>query len=144
MNADFKHKSLSDIVLCCFYTVYNSLGYGFLEKVYENAMVHELTKRGVTSLSQFPIAVYYDGEAVGYYFADLVVENSVIVEIKAAKTLVVEHEAQMLNYLKATEIEVGLLLNFGPKAEFRRKVFDNTRKNYFGTRIHADERGLET
>lgn len=128
MNADLKHKDISDAVLCCFYTVYNSLGYGFLEKVYENALVHELTKRGIAVLPQFPIKVYYEGKAVGEYCADLVVENAIIVEIKAAKTLLVEHEAQLLNYLRATEIEVGLLLNFGPKPEFRRKAFDNLRK----------------
>jgi GxxExxY protein len=128
MNADLKHKDISDTVLCCFYAVYNSLGYGFLEKVYENALVHELTKRGIAVVRQHPISVYYDGTAVGEYFADLVVENSIIVEIKAAKCFLAEHEAQILNYLKATKLEVGLLLNFGPKPEFRRKAFDNDRK----------------
>ncbi len=114
MNADFKHKSISDAVLCCFYTVYNSLGYGFLERVYEKALLHELTKRGIAALQQFPIHVYYDGTTVGEYVADIVVDNSIILEIKAVKTLLTEHEAQILNYLKATEFEVGLLLNFGP------------------------------
>jgi GxxExxY protein len=129
MNADLKHKDLTDAVLCCFYTVYNSLGYGFLEKVYENALLHEFAKRGIAAVSQSSIIVYYDGKAVGEYFADLVIENSVIVEIKAARNILSEHEAQLLNYLKATDIEVGLLLNFGPKAEFRRKVFENERKH---------------
>ena len=130
MNADLKHKDITDTVLRCFYTVYNTLGYGFLEKVYENALVHELTKWNIVVLCQFPIRVHYSGKVVGEYFADLVVENSLIVEIKAAKTFAVEHEAQLLNYLKATKFEVGLLLNFGPKPEFRRMAFDNSRKNH--------------
>ena len=144
MNADLKHKDISDAVICCFYTVYNTLGYGFLEKVYENALAYELTKRGIIVLRQHPINVFYDGTSVGNYFADLVVQDSIIVEVKATKCLLVEHEAQILNYLKATQIEVGLLLNFGPKPEFRRKAFDNYRKNYNGPRINADERGSET
>lgn len=130
MNADLKYKNLTDAVICGFYTVYNALGYGFLEKVYENALLHELVKREISALPQSPIAVYYDGKAVGEYFADMVIENSIIVEIKAVKSLAVEHEAQLLNYLRATEIEVGLLLNFGPKPEFRRKAFDNKRKSF--------------
>jgi GxxExxY protein len=128
MNADLKHKGITDAVLCSFYTVYNSLGYGFLEKVYENALAHELTKRDLAVVRQHPITVEYDGIAVGEYYADLVVENLIIVEIKAAKCLVIENEAQLLNYLKATKIEVGLLLNFGPNPEFKRRVFDNDRK----------------
>lgn len=119
-------------------------GLRLLEKFYENALSYELTKRGVAVLRQHPINVYYDGAVIGEYYADLVVENAIIVELKAAKCLLVEHEAQILNYLKATQIEVGLLLNFGPKPEFRRKAFDNYRKNYNGTRINADERGSET
>ena len=129
MNADLKHKALTDTVLCAFYTVYNSLGYGFLEKVYENALLYELTKRGIVVVPQFPLTVSYDGKIVGEYVADLVVGNSLIIEIKATRSLLPEHEAQLLNYLKATEIEVGLLLNFGPKPEFRRKAFDNDRKS---------------
>lgn len=128
MNADFKYKELTDVVICCFYTVYNALGYGFLEKVYENALFHELSKQGISALSQHHITVFYDNKMVGEYYADVVVENSLLVEIKAAKNILPEHEAQLLNYLKATEIEVGLLLNFGPKPEFRRKAFDNARK----------------
>jgi GxxExxY protein len=128
MNADFKYKELTEVVICCFYTVYNALGYGFLEKVYENSLFHELSKQGISALSQHPITVFYDNKMVGEYYADVVVENSLLVEIKAARNILPEHEAQLLNYLKATEIEVGLLLNFGPKPEFRRKAFDNARK----------------
>ncbi len=123
-----KHKELTDIVICCFYTVYNALGYGFLEKVYENALMMELKNRGIKSYSQSPIVVKYCGEPVGEYFADILVEDVVIVEIKAARSIIQEHEAQLLNYLKATKIEVGLLLNFGPVPQFKRRAFDNESK----------------
>ena len=85
MNADLKHKNLTDAILCCFYTVYNILGYGFQEKVYENALQHEITKRGLSAMTQSPISVYYDGKLVGEYFTDLTVEKLVIVEIKAVR-----------------------------------------------------------
>lgn len=128
MDADLKHKDLTDKVIQAFYKVYNSLGYGFLEKVYENAMMVELREVGIKAVSQHPIKVLYGDEVIGEYFADLLIEDSVIVEIKAAKGLAAENEAQLLNYLKATNKEVGLLLNFGPKPEVKRKVFDNFRK----------------
>ena len=123
-----KHTDVTGKVIQAFFTVYNGLGYGFSEKVYENSLVLELTKLGLQVEPQKRIAVYYDGEVVGEYFADIVVEDVVIVELKAARQLLRDHEAQLLNYLKATTIEVGLLLNFGPKAEFKRKVYDNERK----------------
>ncbi len=122
------HKEITGTIIQSFYTVYNALGYGFLEKVYENALVHELTKLGLKVRQQMPIQVYYDGISVGEYFADLAVEDCVIVELKAAESLRPEHAAQLINYLKATEIEVGLLFNFGPKPEFARKIFTNDRK----------------
>ena len=104
------------------------MGYGFLEKVYENALVIEFQKAGLDAIPQAPIRVRYDQQIVGEYFIDILIESCIIVEIKAAKTLSKEHEAQLLNYLKASEMEVGLLLNFGPKPEITRKVFDNHRK----------------
>jgi GxxExxY protein len=125
---DFKHKELTEQIIKIFYRVYNKLGYGFLEKVYENAMMLELKKEGVPAVVQSPIKVFYDEEVVGEYFADILVADEVIVEIKAASCLVEENEAQLLNYLKATDIEVGLLLNFGAKQEVRRKAFSNMRK----------------
>lgn len=125
-----KHKELSDRVLCCFYNVYNRLGYGFLEKVYENALIVELRKNGLASRAQCPIKVHYDGYVVGEYVGDIVVDDKIMVEIKAARSLIPEYEAQLLNYLKATEIEVGLLLNFGQKPEVKRKVFDNDKKGF--------------
>jgi GxxExxY protein len=104
------------------------LGYGFLEKVYENALLIEFRKSGLAAKPQAPIKVLYDQQIVGEYFVDILVEDCVIVEIKAVKSLVKEHEAQLLNYLKASQMEVGLLINFGPKPEIKRKVFDNHRK----------------
>jgi len=125
MEDPLLHRELSERVIEAFYSVYNVLGYGFLEKVYENALLIELEKTGVMVKAQSPIQVFYDGKVVGEYFADLLIEDCIIVEIKAAKNLASEHEAQLLNYLKATGIEVGLLLNFGPNPEIRRKAFDN-------------------
>ncbi len=127
-NSDAKYKELTSKIIETFYKVYNKLGYGFLEKVYENAMMIEFEKECILALPQSAIKVFYSDEIVGEYFADIIVYNKVIVEIKAAKNLAVENEAQLLNYLKATDIEVGLLLNFGSKPEIKRKVFDNIRK----------------
>ncbi len=131
MNADykdFKHKELTEEIIKIFYRVYNKLGYGFLEKVYENAIMLEFKREGIPAVSQSVIKVVYEDEIIGEYFADILVDNKVIIEIKAAKSIAIEYEAQLLNYLKATKIEVGILFNFGPKADFKRKVFDNIRK----------------
>ena len=131
MNADLtniKHHEITDKVIKIFYKVYGQLGYGFLEKVYENSVMIELKKEGIPAIAQSPIKVIYEQEVVGEYFADILVDKKVIVEIKAAKALASENEAQLLNYLKATDVEVGLLLNFGPKPEVKRKLFDNSRK----------------
>jgi GxxExxY protein len=128
MEDVYKHSELSEKVIEAFYRVYNVLGYGFLEKVYENALLIELEGMGIPVKPQCPIQVFYEGKVVGEYFADLIVKDSIIVEIKASRNLCPEHEAQLLNYLKATKIEVGLLLNFGPKPEIKRKAFDNLNK----------------
>jgi GxxExxY protein len=121
-------EELSKQVISAFYKVYNTLGYGFLEKVYERSMCIELRKYGFKVESQKPIVVFYDNENVGDYFADIVVNDSLIIELKAAEGLVEEHENQLINYLKATDMEVGLLFNFGKKPEFKRKIFTNDRK----------------
>ncbi len=124
-----KHSDITDKVLNAFFKiVYPQLGYGFLEKVYENALALSLQQMGLKVEQQARILVYFANEVVGEYYADLLVEDCVIVELKAAQSLNREHEAQLLNYLRATPYEVGLLLNFGPKPEFRRKVFNNDRK----------------
>jgi GxxExxY protein len=116
-------KDLTNKIIESFYQVYNTLGYGFLEKVYENSLVLELNKKGLKVESQKNIKVYYDGFEVGDYYADLLVEDLVIVEVKAAENICEAHEAQLINYLKATDVEVGLILNFGKKPEFRRKIY---------------------
>jgi len=125
---DIKYKELTEKIIKIFYKVYNKLGYGFLEKVYENAMIIEFGREGIPAVVQSPIKVSYEDEVIGEYYADILADDRVIVEIKATRTLASEHEAQLLNYLKATDIEVGLLLNYGPKPEIKRKVFDNLRK----------------
>jgi len=120
------HEEITSVIINAFYLVYNTLGYGFLEKVYENALLHELRKRGLQVEQQVPIKVIFDGVIVGEYFADLFVEGKVIVELKAATAISDAHKAQLINYLKATGIEVGLILNFGPKATFKREIFTKT------------------
>ncbi len=126
----YKHSELTEQIIGAFYAVYSALGYGFLENVYAKALVIELRNRGMDAKKEFPIKVYYAGEQIGEYYADLVVNDLVILEIKAVKSLIDEHEAQLLNYLKATSYEVGLLLNFGPKPETKRRSFDNARKEW--------------
>lgn len=108
------HEELTKTIIGAFYTVYNSLGYGFLEKVYENALKHQLESLNLQVIPQAKIEVFYQGQLVGEYYADSLVENCVILELKTAEKLAAVHAAQSLNYLKATSIEVGLLLNFGP------------------------------
>ena len=122
---EYLHQELTSKIISCFYKVYNTLGFGFLEKVYENAMLIELNESGLTTERQKPISVFYKEKLVGEYFADLIADSKVIIELKAAESLIEEHELQLINYLKATDIEVGLLLNFGKKPEVRRKIFSN-------------------
>ncbi len=119
------HSEITSEVIKSFYKVYNALGYGFLEKVYENAMMFELTALGLPVESQKSKNVLYEGNSMGEYFADIIVSNKVILEIKTASSIDKAHEAQLLNYLKASKIEVGLVLNFGQKPEYKRKVFTN-------------------
>jgi GxxExxY protein len=116
------HGDLTDKIIKSFYHVYNTLGYGFLEKVYENALALTLRNQGLTVHHQQPITVRFEGAVVGEYFADLIVDGKVIIELKAADVIAKQHEAQLLNYLRASDIEVGVLLNFGPEAKFKRKV----------------------
>lgn len=123
------HQELTDLILKNFYKVYNELGFGFLEKVYENALILELRNNELQCLQQAPIKVYYQQSQVGIYFADILVENKVILELKAGEGgIILEHELQLVNYLKATEYEVGLILFFGDKPTMRRKIFTNQNK----------------
>ncbi|MCX7046367.1 MAG: GxxExxY protein [Candidatus Sumerlaeota bacterium] len=126
------HEQITEKIIKVFYKVYNTLGYGFLEKVYENAMMIELHKMGFSVRQQQNIRVYYEGREVGDYYADIVVDNLIILELKAADALAPENAAQLQNYLRATDIEVGLLFNFGEKPQFERVIFTNDRKNRKG------------
>lgn len=120
--SELLHGNVTSAILRSFYSVYNDLGYGFLEKVYENAMFGKLRDDGLTVRQQFPVRVVYDGRTIGDFFADLMIDEAVIVEIRSVEYVSRLHEAQLVNYLKATGIEVGMLLNFGPQADFRRRV----------------------
>lgn len=120
-----QNKEMTAEIINSFYKVYNTLGYGFLEKVYENALSIELKKKGFNCKKQKPITVFYENEIVGEYFADLIVNDEIIIELKACETLIEEHEIQVVNYLKATKIEVALLLNFGKTPEIKRKIYSN-------------------
>ncbi len=128
INDNYKYSELTEKIIKAFFQVYNKLGYGFLEKVYENALMIELKKLGLNCINQKPIKVYYDDQIIGDYFTDIIVEDKIILELKATESLCYDHECQLINYLKASEMEVGLLLNFGKKPEFRRKVFSNEYK----------------
>lgn len=127
-NADLLHQEITDEIINAFYFVYNELGYGFLEKVYQNSLYLELMSRGFKVEPQKQIKVFFQGKQVGDYYADMVVNELVILELKSSNGLEEKHEAQLLNYLKATAMEVGLLLNFGLKPQIRRKIFTNDRK----------------
>ncbi len=124
----WKHGDLTEKIIGAFYDVYNVLGYGFLEKVYENALAHRLRQAGLHVETQHPLKVYFDGIVVGEYFADLIVEGKVILEIKAVERLAKEHSVQLRNYLRAIDCEVGLVLNFGPEPQFARQIVDNALK----------------
>ena len=134
-NADLRYADLTHVVIGGFYDVYNQLGHGFLESVYESALEIDLKSAQVAVERQKEIEVFFRGHCVGKYVADLVVQNRVIVELKAVRMPTPAHEAQLLNLLKATRVEVGLLLNFGPKAEFKRMILSNSNK------LAADSRG---
>src|SRR5688572_11357261 len=131
MNADerrFKHKELTGKVIGVFFDVYNELGHGFLESVYEKSLEYALTSIGVKARRKIEIPVRFRGRKVGEFEADMLVDGCLLIELKAVRALESAHEAQLLNYLRATEIELGLLLNFGLKPQFKRMVFDNSRK----------------
>ena len=123
MKENYINSELTSKIIEIFYIVYNKLGYGFIEKVYEKSMLIELRKHGLDYLNQESINVYYDNELVGDFYADIIVEKKVILELKAVKEILPVHEVQLVNYLKATEIEVGLILNFGPTPKVIRKIF---------------------
>jgi len=122
------HQEKSEKVIKAFYDVYNALGYGFLERVYEAALIIQLGKVGFNVKKQCPIKVYFDGQIIGDYFCDIIVDDSILIELKSVESLVVAHKKQIINYLKASEMELGLLLNFGEKPQIERFIFTNDRK----------------
>jgi GxxExxY protein len=134
MNADKEeyreiiHEELTEKIIGVFYIVYNELGHGFLESVYHKALVLALRQAGLRAEIEVPVPVFFRGQQVGDFSADVVVEDKVLLELKAVRELEPAYEAQLLNYLRGTPIEVGLLMNFGPKPRFRRLVFANDRK----------------
>jgi GxxExxY protein len=130
-----KHEDITNKIIQAFFKVYNALGYGFLEKVYRNALYFELIETGRTASMEKRILVYYKTHVVGDFCADILVEGVVICELKTSENLCEADESQLINYLKATDIEVGLLLNFGKKPEVKRKVYDNEKKTWHTTRI---------
>ena len=128
MVAELKHSELTEKLISIYYSLYNELGYGFLESVYQKAFALMLKEQAISFREQTPILVMFHGLDMEEFFADLLVDSSVLIELKAVRALEQAHERQLLNYLRATDIEVGLLFNFGPRPEFRRLAFDNTRK----------------
>jgi len=136
MNTDqnrFKYQELTEKIIGIFYNVYNELGYGFLESVYEKCLIIALRENALDAEEQVAIPIFCRGHAVADFSADLLVNGKILIEIKTCKTLERAHEAQLLNYLRATEIEIGLLLNFGERPQIRRLIFDNERKKHRGS-----------
>jgi len=123
-----KHGELTEKIIGAFYEVYNELGFGFLESVYEEALKIVLEEKGLKVEQQIETPVWFRGKTIGAFKADLIVDEIVIIELKAVIRIINRHEAQLLHYLRVTDVEVGLLLNFGQNAEFKRLAFDNKRK----------------
>jgi len=128
MATDLKYSELTERLIGIYFEVYRELGYGFLEHIYEKAFVMLLEERSIHFQQQVPLRVTFRGNELGEFRADLIIESVVIVELKAVQKIDLAHEKQILNYLRATNVEVGLIFNFGPSAQFRRIVFENQRK----------------
>lgn len=137
-KAELKHFALTEKIIGVYYDVYNELGFGFLESVYREAMKVALVSAGLDVQAEVPMPVYFRGKAIGDYRADLLVNKLVVVELKTARSLESVHEAQLFHYLRATDLEIGLLFNFGPKPQFKRIAFDNTRKPKFAKAASQD------
>jgi GxxExxY protein len=138
------YGELTESLIGVFYDVYNELGHGFLESVYQKAMLIALRERGFRVEQEVPIQVTFRGQSVGNFYADILVNDRILLELKAAKTLDNSHEAQLLHYLRATDIEIGLLLNFGTKPQFKRLLFDNYRKKIRENPCKSVACGVET
>ena len=134
-DSNYKHSEITESIIGVFYEVYNELGFGFLESVYRKALKRSLEENGLTVEAELPVPVFFRGTNVGDFRADLVINPVVLLELKTAETIIMAHEAQLLNYLRATSLEVGLILNFGPRPQVRRLVFDNERKQLSRHRV---------
>lgn len=130
IDSKYKHSELTDLIIGTFYDVYNELGFGFLESVYRKALRIALLEKGLAVEEEVEVTVWFRGKNVGNFKSDLLVNRSILIELKTAENLSPAHEAQVLNYLRATSLELGLLLNFGPKPQVRRLLLDNERKLY--------------
>ncbi len=130
-NESYKHSEITDTIIGVFYDVYNDLGFGFLESVYCNALRIALLEKGIAVEHEVPVAVLFRGRNVGDFRADLVVNSVILLELKTAAAIVAAHESQVINYLRATSLELGLILNFGPKPQVRRLLLDNVRKHRY-------------
>jgi GxxExxY protein len=127
VDSNYKHSELTEKIIGIFYQVYNELGFGFLESVYRKSLQYALEQEGITAEAEAPIAVYFRGRNVGDFRADLVVNGSILIELKTADRIIPAHEAQALNYLRGSSLEVALILNFGPKPQIRRLVLETGR-----------------
>src|SRR5262249_15125645 len=128
VHSSYKHSELNERVIGVFYDVYNELGFGFLESVYRNSLRLVLIEKGLSVESEVPVSVYFRGVSVGDFRADLVINGVILLELKTAEKIIPAHEAQVLNYLRSTKLELGLILNFGPRPQVRRLLLDNSRK----------------
>jgi GxxExxY protein len=129
IDSNYKHSELTDAIIAVFYEVYNELGFGFLGSVYRNSLHLALLERGLSVEQEAPVTVFFRGKNVGDFRADLVVNRTILLELKTADHIVAAHESQVLNYLRSTSLELGLILNFGPKPQVRRLLLDNLRKH---------------
>lgn len=133
IDSNYKHSELTETIIGVFYEVYNELGFGFLESVYRNSLRLALLEKGLSVEQEVAVSVFFRGHNVGDFRADLVINGAILVELKTADHIVAAHESQVLNYLRSTTLELGLILNFGPKPQVRRLLLDNSRKH---TRTH--------
>jgi len=129
IDSNYKHSELTDPIIGVFYEVYNELGFCFLESVYRNSLRLALLEKGLSVEQEVPVSVFFRGQNVGDFRADLVVNGTILLELKTAEQIVSAHESQVLNYLRSTGLELGLILNFGPKPQVRRLLLDNSRKH---------------
>jgi GxxExxY protein len=129
IDSSYRHSELTDGIIGVFYEVYNELGFGFVESVYRNSLRFALQQKGFSVEQEVPVSVFFRGKCVGDFRADLVVSSTILLELKTAEKIIPAHESQVLNYLRSTALEIGLILNFGPRPQVRRLLLDNSRKH---------------